>query len=208
MRAGCGWRADETKSRRLSDFADLPDDATFEDYNEDGFVGSRVTIPFAASDDIPAALETFFADTATEGDGLTGPDGLFETLELRREGDGWRLEALTVPLDLNDGGEDDLLFVSAFVEALFSEASFEIKVELPGEIMEHNADRVVGNTMVWELGFTDSEPVQLMALTGANGGGSGSNLVVVLIVVTFVIAGGAVAARLFYARTRAASGGV
>jgi hypothetical protein len=189
------------------DFADLPDGAAFEDYNEDGFVGSRVTIPFAASDDVPAALETFFA-TTTAGDGLTGPDGLFETLELRREGDGWRLEALSVPLGLDDGGEDDSLFANAFVEALFSEASFEIKVELPGEIMEHNADRVVGSTMVWELGFTDSEPVQLMALTSANGGGSGSNLAVALIVVAFVIAVGAVAAWLFYSRTRAASGGV
>lgn len=188
------------------DESNLPPGARVEEYDEDGFTGARVTIPFGAGDDIARTVSEILADSG--GDGLVGGnDSTFEDFSLRREGEGWRLDAIAAPLNDAADGEDALGLGGPIFDLLFEDASFEIKVELPGDVIEHNADRIEGDTLVWELSFTDDEPRELMALTGADSGGGGFNLVLAIVVlglIAVVVAG----VVWFLSQTRAASGGV
>jgi hypothetical protein len=187
------------------DESDLPEGASVEAYDEDGFTGARVTIPFEASDDIAATINEILSNSG--GDGfIGGTDSTFEDFSLRHEGEGWRFEATAAPLNDAADGEDALGLGGAIFDVLFDDASFEIKIELPGDVIEHNADRIDGDTLVWELGLADAEPRQLMALTGADDGG-GFNLVVAIVVLGLI--GVVVVGVLwFLAQTRRASGGV
>jgi hypothetical protein len=187
------------------DESDLPEGASIEEYDEDGFTGARVTIPFEASDDIAATINEILSESG--GDGfIGGTDSTFEDFSLQREGEGWRFEATAAALNDAADGEDALGLGGPIFDLLFDDASFEIKIELPGDVIEHNADRIDGDTLVWELGLADDEPRQLMALTGADDGG-GFNLVIAVVVLAVI---GAVVAGVlwFLAQTRNASGGV
>lgn len=187
------------------DDTNLPEGARVEEYEEDGFTGARVTIPFGAGDDIASAVSEILSESG--GDGLVGgTDSTFDDFTLRREGEGWRFDATAAPLNDAGDGEDALGLGGPIFDLLFEDASFEIKLELPGDVIEHNADRIDGDTLVWELSFTDDEPRQLMALTGEDGGG-GFNLVLAIVVlgsIALVVAG----VVWFLSQTRAASGGV
>ena len=207
-----GGAAGSSELPTFSDIAeaDLPPGASVEEYDEDGFTGARLTIPFEATDDIAATVDQALADAGTgddDGGLLTGADNPFEDFQLRREGDGWRFEATAAPVSEGTEGEDAFGLGGAIFDLLLDDASFEIKVELPGDLIEHNADRIDGNTLVWELGLTDTEPRQLLAVTGAAGGDGGFNLVLALVVIALIIAVAAGAAW-FFTQTRSASGGV
>ncbi len=184
---------------------DLPEGVSIEEYDEDGFTGVRSTFPFAATDDIASVVDEVLSDA--DSDGTFGADSAFESFELRREGEGWRFEATAAPLNDALDGAEALGLGGAIFDLLFDDASFEIKVELPGDVIEHNADRMDGNTLVWELELTGSEPRQLLAVTGVGEGGGGFNVVAALLVfaVLIVAVGGVV---WFWSQTRSASGGV
>ena len=184
---------------------DLPEGVSIEEYDEDGFTGVRSTFPFAATDDIASVVDEVLSDT--EPDGTFGANTAFESFELGREGEGWRFEATAAPLNDALEGGDALGLGGPIFDLLFEEASFEIKVELPGDVIEHNADRIDGNALVWELELTGSEPRQLLAVTGVDEGGGGFNVVAALLVAAVLIAvvGGVV---WFLSQTRSASGGV
>ena len=67
------------------DAADFPPGATVEAYDEDGFIGVRASIPFAAGDDVPDAIETALSDAGDNLSGeLAGTAGLFERFDLHR----------------------------------------------------------------------------------------------------------------------------
>ena len=61
---------------------DVPEGATVEPYDEDGFCGLRVTADFGPGEDPAATIGELFGDDAGEGEFV-----------LEREGDGWRFEA-------------------------------------------------------------------------------------------------------------------
>ena len=46
---------------------------------------------------------------------------------------------------------------------LFDDAWFRVRIKLPGELAEHNADRIEGEELVWELDFIATEERQLTA---------------------------------------------
>ena len=190
------------------DQADLPDGATVEAYDEGGFTGIRVSIPVEATADIAAAVEDMLSNASSDGVGLPGAmDPLLEDFDLRRTGEGWRFEATVAPFAAGAEGEDSLGLGGAISGLVFAEASFQIKVALPGEVIEHNADRIDGDTLVWELGFAATEPRRLLAVTRTEDGGGGFPLVAVVGVTALVVAGTA-AGVWFVSRNRPAANGV
>ena len=70
---------------------------------------------------------------------------------------------------------------------LGEDAFFRIRVALPGEVTEHNADRIEGDLLVWEIDWTSTEGRTLSAVSRpASGGGNDMGLVAVLVGVAAV----------------------
>ena len=188
--AGLGGGEDVDPFSDLNE-ADLPPGASVEEYDEDGFTGVRITLPFDPGDDLARSIDQALTQAGGDDtDGLVGSDGAFDSFSLVREGEGWRFDATVAPVDDADEGADAL--GGALFESLFSEASVEIKLSLPGDLIEHNADRVDGGTLVWELELGSTEPRQIMALSGASDGGSNALVIVIAVVVLLAIAAGVV----------------
>ena len=53
---------------------------------------------------------------------------------------------------------------------LLDDAWFRVRIKLPGEVTEHNADRIEDGELVWELDFTATEERQLTARSVPSGG--------------------------------------
>ena len=193
------------------DAADLPPGAAVEAYDEDGFIGVRASVPFAAGDDIPDAIEAVLSDGGDDLSGeLAGTAGLFERFDLYRDGGGWRFDAVVSPLNQEalSGGDGDALGV-ALAEQLLEDASFTIRIELPGDVEEHNADVVDGGALVWSLDLFSDQPRDLMARTSGGGDGGVSTIVTIVVVIALLIAlliAAAAAIVWFRSRRRSAAG--
>jgi hypothetical protein len=111
---------------------DLPEGATIEEYDEDGFVGQKVILDDVAMSDLN---ETF----SSEGD--TGGPGEWS---LTHEGDEYRF---TGDMDLTDmaADEDSDVDMSAFM----SGAELRVAFTFPGDVTESNGE-IDGSTVVWE----------------------------------------------------------
>ena len=152
--------------------ADLPGGATTEVYEEDGFVGQLVTVPVPDM----TRIDEFLGDAEAVTDSA-------EEFRFTREGDGWRFTT-TVPSGEELMGEGDDLDLAGL---LGQDAFFRIRVALPGEVTEHNADRIEGDLLVWEIDWTSTEPRTLSAVSRpASGGGNDMGLVAVLVGVAAV----------------------
>lgn len=53
---------------------------------------------------------------------------------------------------------------------LLEDAWFRVRIKLPGELAEHNADRIEDGELVWELDLLATEDRQLMARSVPEGG--------------------------------------
>jgi len=163
--------ADESPDDMLGDVDDLPPGAVVDEYREDGFVGQRIRVPVA---DMELAAESLgSADDLTDA----------ADFEFVREGDGWRFTMDVPPLGEDLAGENGDL-AAGMTAAIVNTAEFRVRVSLPGEITEHNADRIENGALVWELDFLDTEPRTLSARSQTAGVGP----------VVVVVAGGAAAA--------------
>jgi len=163
--------ADESPDDMLGDVDDLPPGAVVDAYREDGFVGQRITVPVA---DMELAAES-----------LGGADDMTDAVDFGfvREGDGWRFTMDAPPLGEELAGANGD-FTAGMTAAIVNTAEFRVRVSLPGEISEHNADRIENGVLVWELDFLDTEPRTLSARSQTAGVGP----------VVVVVAGGAAAA--------------
>lgn len=152
--------------------ADLPAGATTETYQQDGFVGQLVTVPVPDM----TRIDEFLGDADAVTDSA-------EAFRFVREGDGWRFTT-TVPAGeelAGEGGDIDLAGL------LGDDAYFRVRVALPGEVVEHNADRVEDGVLVWEIDWTSTEPRALSALSRpASGGVTDTGFVLVLVAVAAV----------------------
>ena len=163
--------ANESPEDMLGDVDDLPPGAVVDAYREDGFVGQRMTVPVA---DMELAAES-----------LGGADDMTDAVDFGfvREGDGWRFTMDAPPLGEELAGESGD-FTAGMTAAIVNTAEFRVRVSLPGEITEHNADRIENGVLVWELDFLGENPRTLSARSQAAGVGP----------VVVVVAGGAAAA--------------
>lgn len=129
--------------------SELPAGWTSEDWSEGVFTGMRATKDFADLEELRAIASVVFSSE----------DGLFESFTIEEAGDGgFRLEAVMSGEALEQGFEGMEGFdLSGSIEDLgdtFFDA--EILVKLPGEIVNHNADREESDgTLAWTVGLAD-----------------------------------------------------
>ena len=164
----------------LGEAADLPAGATTEVYEEDGFVGQLVTVPVPDM----TRIDEFLGDAEAVSDSA-------EAFRFTREGDGWRF-ATMVPSGeelVGEGGDVDLTGL------LGEDAYFRIRVALPGEVTEHNADRIEGDLLVWEIDWTSTEGRALSAVSRPASGGTDIGLMIALAGVAALVVLAVFAAR-------------
>ncbi len=150
--------SDQSADDLFGGIDDLPPGAVVDEYREDGFVGRIVSVPVPDMTQGADSLSGVFEGTESGAFETTdAPDYVFV-----REDDGWRFTMDVPPLgeDLDDENGD---FAAGMVAALMESAFFRVRVSLPGEVTEHNADRVENGVLVWELGLTSKEPRTLSA---------------------------------------------
>jgi hypothetical protein len=155
------------------DLDDLPPGATVEPYEDGDFTGVRIRLPFAPGDDVAAAIDAVTADASDDGVPLGGSDEPFEHFELARDGDRWRFAATVAPASDDVLGElDEDAGDLEFARAFFGDASCHIRLRLPGEMTEHNADTVESDgTLRWELDFFAAESREIHATSDVGNGG-------------------------------------
>ena len=176
--------SDVADEEDLLDTSNLPLNATVEPYAADGFTGQRAIV---AVDDMARA-----GDLLAE---LDATSDLLEGFLLTREDDSWRFEMNAPPFTdaIGEIGAD-----ASVVTLLTERASYVVKVTLPGAITEHNADRLEGNALAWDLDFTSTEPRTLSARSSLDGGlntGIAVAVAAMLAVALVVAAGARMAAR-------------
>ena len=133
----------------------IPPNVEVSEYRQDGFTGIQLGIPFANE----AQLGLITAGMSA-GAGV-GEPGDF-TLE-RNDAGGWTFSMIaTVESSEGTGGT-----IGAPPAELLQGAFFRVRVALPGEVVEHNADSVEDGALVWELELTATEPRELSARTAA-----------------------------------------
>lgn len=151
--------AGETPEGGLFGLGDIPLGAVVEEYSQDGFTGQRVSIEVSDMEQLQQLLA-----------GDDDLDGGVGELELAREGDGWRFSMMIPPpgeaLADEVGDEDALDQFGSFL----ANASYTVRLALPGEIADHNADRVEDDELVWDLDLTSTEPRTFSARSQPPGG--------------------------------------
>ena len=162
------------------DLEGLPAGSEIQEYLEDGYLGFVVSIPF----DDPSHLESVLEDVQGGG----GEELLPEVWQ--DQDGGWRF-SMKIPASqeagLSDtvGMSDEMGF--ALAETLLGDGWFRVRISLPGDVVEHNADRVEGDTLVWETSLTSTEPRDMMARTTPAGGWPLLAVVIVAVVVMIVV---------------------
>jgi len=143
--------AGESPDELFGELETLPG-AAVDEYRQDGFVGQRVSIP------VP--------DMALAGDylGAFGDEVDAGDLSVERDGEGWLFSLVVPPMD---AGDDEFADLAALIT---EDASYTVRVSLPGEVAEHNADRIEGGALVWEMDFAATEPRTLHARSQPGGG--------------------------------------
>ncbi len=177
------------------DESTLPAGSKVEPYKEGKFQGARVTTPFRPGDDIAAIVNQVSSSTGTGqgGAGSGGDSPLFEHFELTKEADGWSFKATINPESgMGAGGED--LMSPEQMKALFKDASFTVRLKLPGSVKSHNADSVGKNgELKWKIDIFANKARTLSARTGPSTGGGFPVLPVVggvAVVVGLAVIGG------------------
>ncbi len=152
------------------DPAAMPEGAVVESYAQDGFTGTRWTFPFAAGGDVGASIDR--AAQRVGGSALTGANGPFERFELRRVDGEWRFQAVIRPLAGDDApsslGLDPQS--AALAQQMLANGWYRVRITLPGELLEHDADRVEAGALVWEIDIFAAEPRTLTAASRVDAG--------------------------------------
>ena len=146
---------------------DLPPGAEFQEYSEDGYTGVVVTVPiddFSDMERVQAALGGVSETTDMEA-------GLADELSISKDEDGaWQFSMLIPSTDEGLGMEGMEEGMEGLAGMLLEDAWFRVRIKLPGEVTEHNADRIEDGELVWELDFTATEDRQLTARSVPSGG--------------------------------------
>ena len=154
----------------LDEMGDPPPGVEVQDYEEDGYTG--VIIMASVSDFADAkAVEAVLSDL---NDSDVADSQPFDVPSITRDEDGgWRFSMLISSSE--DSGdlmglgesEDEM---DEFTAMLLEDAWFRVRLKLPGELAEHNADRIEDGSLVWELDILSTESRQLTARSITEGG--------------------------------------
>ena len=128
---------------------DLPPGTTVKDYRHDGYSGVTITVPFADYAEIRDALQPELDQV-----------GEIAIPEISQDEDGtWRFSMHVPPLGDEEGAAAEL----QLARALLTDGWFRVRVTLPGEVKEHNADRAEDGELLWGLDLLTTEPRLLTA---------------------------------------------
>jgi hypothetical protein len=208
----------EMTSEAESGTEELPEGVEVEAYRDGDFCGVKFTAQF---DDV-AELEDIFGQISseTESQGF----GSLSSFVIEQDGDGWFFEATPSASSGESMGDDTGMF-----EDFMEGASNIVRVKLPGEQVEHNADRIDDDgTMIWNLDvlgdtrtltartepgdpitdevFTDAGEEVAAQLGGSSGGSDddgGSSTI--WIILGIVVVAAAVVGFVLWKRSRGAS---
>jgi hypothetical protein len=143
------------------DLDSLPSGSTAEPYDEDGYCGVRVAIPFEDGADLEQLLLDAFGVRAAD------LPSNFREFALARDGDGWRF---TAAVEAPGTGMLGTL-AGQYLEGAFN----RVEVRLPGTVVDHNADRVEDGTLVWELEpLGETRTMEARSSLSAAGGDAGA----------------------------------
>ena len=157
----------------MDEFGDLPSGAEVQDYEEDGFTGVIISVPvddFSNWEEVSGAFGGL-------GDSAEDDSQPFDVPTISKDEDGaWHFSML-IPSSEDPGGLMGLMGLDGsedgmdeFAAMFLEDAWFRVRVELPGELAEHNADRIEDGALVWELDILSTESRQLTASTVPEGG--------------------------------------
>ena len=125
---------------------DAPPGWNSEEWSGGGFKGFRASAGFTDLAALQSLVESDFS----------GEDGMFESFSITETGQGFRIDGVLSGESLEQSMEGDDFFTGAAEEmaATFFEAA--IVIQLPGEVISHNADETRANgTLIWNVGVTD-----------------------------------------------------
>ena len=167
----------------------LPPGAQSREYTEDGYTGFVVTMPFTDYAEFRPVLDQWHRE---EEIGVDVPD-----IGQDEHGD-WRF-TMFLPPPLESDVPEEL----RIPEEVLAEAWLRVRATLPGDLVDHNADRIVGGEMVWEMGIESTQARALTARSIVSGGDGSAVAVISAIAGTAALIAGAVAI-VFFVRGRAA----
>ncbi|MEM8924216.1 MAG: collagen-like protein [Actinomycetota bacterium] len=169
----------------------VPDGATVEPYEQDGFCGQRIQYDVGVDQDLNAALAELGDQDAS--------------LRITQTENGWRFDA-DVAVEEAVGTEEESFLPPEVFEGFLAGADVQFRVKLPGEPVDHNATRIEDDgTAVWVVDIANPTSEAFFLETDLSGGGGlpGGGLLIGALVVG-VLAVGAVALFLLL---RSRSGG-
>jgi hypothetical protein len=128
------------------DLSELPPGATFDRYEEDGFIGQEITF-----EEMP--LETFTQNNPFSVSGATAGAG--EELNIARRGDEFHV---TGAFDMTGAEFTGTQIPEQFLESF----EFRISITFPGEVKSATG-KIDGNTVTWEPRIGENTPVEAVA---------------------------------------------
>ena len=162
-----------------NDLAVLFDDPTVTAYDESGWRGWLLQGNFATQHTDALIL-------LLSGREVVPPGGDGPALSIVRQGDGWQFDAIVPPPDPGGTLIDE--------GPIAAGARFTVRVLLPGRVASHNADRLDGDVLIWDIAFDQSSARALTARSEPGTAGDGPGFVLVpLGVLALVAASGAAA---------------
>jgi hypothetical protein len=170
------------------DKSKLPPGATVTPYSQGKYKGEQVTAPFKSADDLPGIIEQISASSGSSTDTPgSSSSSVFDNFSLKGTGETWAFDA-TVPApssqDLGSFG-----VTPEQLKVLFKDASFTVRLKLPGSVSSSNADSTKGGELTWNLDIFATQPRTLSARSKP--GGSGFPVVPVVAVAVVAVAAGA-----------------
>ena len=153
--------ADEDALDFTEDLGDLPKGTEVREYSEDGYTGVVMSIPvddFTGLTWLEEELDLLFDVSVVEDNGRWEFQAIFPALD----------ETVEDELDFSLGLAEDAI-ETVLVEQLFRDASFQVRLSLPGELIEHNADRIEDDMLIWAMALTSRDEQKLTALTAPGG---------------------------------------
>lgn len=187
----------------FEDLLDLPeeelqsdglDGASIETYREGGYTGVRISADFDPYDSAITALSN---DSSVLGN-ISESLGL-DSFQFTRtsDDDGWIVELKqTTDPSLSDGLDDlvgDIPFDTGTLDL-----PFVFSLQMPGEYVEHNADREVNDVLIWDTNLLDG--IDVYAQT--RDPGFQIALVPIIITALFILIGGGIIVAVVVSRER------
>ncbi len=161
---------DEFCAEATADQTDIPENATAEEYDEDGYCGIRVTVDIPASDDFGEALR----EAADDGSDASNDLQDFEITKTADDQWSFYLSLEGSELDGLETAPDDGSEEAEQFRIIQETLEIRYNIELPGEAGDHNADSASssdGKTRFeWEIDpYASLEPLTAETVPASGG---------------------------------------